>query len=88
VDTVKSARSEIGLIDEAVAWLRTVIPATWKVERSKCTIVARGARPRVLDGAIDVEAQNSRATLIVEAKRSFSPRDVERAFVDSNNSGP
>lgn len=82
MDTENSPSSEISLIDEAVARLRTVVPATWKVERSNRTFVTSDSRPKVLDGAIDIEAQNFRATLIVEAKRSFSPRDVERAFVD------
>ena len=74
-----SAPTENELISRAVAWLRTAVPADWKVDVNS-TSYAGGSiqQPQRLDGAIDITtSQSMRGTMIVEARRSFTPRDVD-----------
>ncbi|HUZ28600.1 MAG TPA: type IV toxin-antitoxin system AbiEi family antitoxin [Solirubrobacteraceae bacterium] len=70
---------ETELIDAAVAWLGNYLPPGWTAERSERQIVApNSSRPTRLDAVVDLRGSNATATFAVEAKRSFSPRDVER----------
>ena len=82
--TANLVSEETDLIDEAVARLRAMLPASWAVERSGQVVRADG-QPETgvtADAAIDLRAPNRTTTTIaVEAKRSFSPRDVERLSV-------
>lgn len=71
------------LVDRAIGWLRENLPPTWSVQRSNRAYAAGNLpEPQTLgDGAIDlVASNNSTITLLVEAKRSFTPRDVERTL--------
>jgi hypothetical protein len=68
------------LIDRAVFWLDQALPQSWTVERSKTSFSgAPGTEPRRLDTAIDLGwSSGIRTTLVVEAKRTFTPRDAEQ----------
>lgn len=73
------AIQETELIDQAVAWLARRLPPSWEVARSNRQIVGSGqAAPQGVDALIDIRASSGITTLAVEAKQSFSPRDVER----------
>jgi hypothetical protein len=69
---------ETTLIDAAVAWLNERLPTSWTVERSRLNVVDGYSQESVpLDGAIDIRASNGvMATIPVEARRSFEPREV------------
>lgn len=72
---------ETGLVDGAVAWLREHIPTNWEVARANRTIAGPNlSEPQTLgEAVIELRSANSTyATFAVEARRSFSPRDVER----------
>lgn len=70
------------LVDRAIEWLGNAVPAAWSVQRSNRAYGGGSmAEPQTLgDSAIEIVTQNVSATLVVEAKRSFSPRDVELTF--------
>jgi hypothetical protein len=71
------------LVDRAIGWFQENLPATWSVQRSnRAYATANLSEPQTLgDGAIDLVAPNSSTiTFLVEAKRSFTPRDVERTL--------
>lgn len=73
-----SRPGEDELVDEAIAWLRNTLPASWQVDRSQRTVSGSTEPAGVLDAAIDVRTSDGTwATLAVEARRTFSPRDVE-----------
>jgi hypothetical protein len=70
---------ETDLITQAVAWLAECLPESWEVSRSNRQIAGTGqGMPQSVDALIDIRASNGVTTLAVEAKQSFSPRDVER----------
>lgn len=71
---------ESSLLDAAVAGLAKRLPQTWSISRAQRTIVsAEGSPPELLDGAIELQAPHGTyATIAVEARESFAPRDVER----------
>ena len=74
-----TALEEKELVDRAIAWLREALPATMSVKRSDRA--SNLSEQTMGDGAIDLVAKNGMsATLVLEAKRSFSPRDVERTL--------
>lgn len=76
-------QEEEKLVDWAIEWLKAVLPAPWDVRRSDRSYGGGNlVEPGTLgSGAIDIVGpQNIGATLVVEAKRSFSPRDVELTF--------
>lgn len=66
------------LVDAAVKWLRARLPSNWSAERNGLRGRDRGtARP--LDAAVSLKAPNGElTTFAVEAKRSLTPRDVDR----------
>jgi hypothetical protein len=70
------------LVDRAIEWLDSALPAAWSVQRSNRSYGGGNlAEPQTLgDSAIEISGQSISATLVVEAKRSFSPRDVELTF--------
>ncbi len=74
--------TEKELVDRAIEWLGRALPETWSVGRSDRSYGGGNlAESQTLgDSAIDIVAQNMSATLVVEARRSFSPRDVELTF--------
>lgn len=78
----KSIRSaEQDLLDRAIEWLGNALPAAWSVRRSDGPSPGNVAESRTFgDGALDIEGPNASATLVLEARRSFSPRDVELTF--------
>jgi hypothetical protein len=79
VTVANTIERENSLIVRAVDWLRTAVPATWTVDINSTNYVGGNLQePQQLDGAIDITTnQGMRGTMIVEAKRSFTPRDVD-----------
>ena len=76
---VKIAPEESQLVDAAVAEIRNQLPETWVVEPSSRNVNDGGRAALQPDAVIDVRAPNGVVgTIIVEAKQSFAPRDVER----------
>ncbi|MEX0650987.1 MAG: hypothetical protein WD186_03060 [Actinomycetota bacterium] len=74
---------ENDLVEQAIDRFRGSLPPGWAVQQTSRTFSGGNLRqPQMLaDGAIDVTAPNGvSATLVVEAKTAFSPRDVERTF--------
>lgn len=76
---INVASEERSLIDGALAEIRARLPAKWVVELSNQRVEEDRAGSRQPDALIEVRAPNGTiATIIVEAKRAFAPRDVER----------
>ncbi len=72
-----TAYSDNTVITKALAELTKRIPRTWRVEVQAEGIWRAGVRP---DAAVTLTAPGGeRATLLVEAKRSLEPKDIERA---------
>jgi hypothetical protein len=68
------------LVDQAIDWLNATLGNGFKAERQLRTVAAAttpGGSEQI-DGLITLTAQNNQATFSVEAKRSFTPRGVER----------
>lgn len=79
--TANNAKKATSSLEPYVAELKARLPASWKVEHTPRWASASPDEPRrrMLDGAIDIAGpQGTYATLAVEAKPSFAPRDVER----------
>lgn len=74
--------AEKELVDRAIDWLSAALPAAWSVQRSgRANAGGNLAESQTLgDSAIEIRGQNIGVTLVVEARRSFSPRDVELTF--------
>ena len=74
-----SQLQETNLLDAAVSWLQSRVPSSWEVTKANRTVTGGNppqSRP-LEDAAIDIRGgQGIQTTLVVEAKRSFSPRDV------------
>lgn len=69
--------SENELVDRAVAWLRERLPSTWEIERTRRTDLQ--GSDLGADAALDIKGTNSTSTtLLVEAKRTFTPRDADQ----------
>jgi hypothetical protein len=83
--TANMTFGETELVDKAMAWLREALPSSWTVQQTNRTFAGGNlTEPQTLaDGVIDLVAPNGvNATLVVEAKTAFSPRNVERIFAD------
>src|SRR5437764_10989371 len=75
--TANGVIHEKDLVDPAIAWLRRHLPSDWEIERSGQPEI--GTAPDALDATLHIRAPNGTiATVAVEARRSFTPRDVER----------
>ncbi len=75
--TANSTASENDLALGAVSWLRQHLPSTWEVGPTGRAEFQTGERR--FDAAIDLRGPNGVfTTMIVEAKRTVGPRDVER----------
>lgn len=65
------------LVEKALSWLQSRLPSTWEIERSRRSDLQGpdlGA-----DAALDIKGSNgTNTTLLVQAKRSFSPRDADQ----------
>ena len=73
-------REETEILDRAIAWLQVRLPKDWTVSRSDRTVPAPDPTqpPLRVDGAIDLKGpQGTLVTFVMEARRSFQPRDVE-----------
>ncbi len=66
------------LVDQGIAWLREALPASWEVSRSERAVAGTAEPARVPNAAVEVRAGDGAwATLAVEARLTFSPRDAE-----------
>lgn len=77
--TANTPLLENNLADEVVNWLRSRLPSTWEVRRSART--SNSAQPPVnayTDLSLEIQGPNSYATLVVETKASFTPKDAEQ----------
>lgn len=71
--TANTPDLENDIVDQVVSWLRQRFPPAWEITRSKRSDL------QGLDAAIDVKANNGMsATLLVEARSTFTPRDVDK----------
>jgi hypothetical protein len=68
--------SENEMPQAAVAWLRQRLPGSWEVVPTARAEFQTG-KARV-DTAFDIKSPNMFTTMVVEAKRVFGPRDVDR----------
>ncbi|MBI2709118.1 MAG: hypothetical protein HYX34_05420 [Actinobacteria bacterium] len=74
--TANDAISEDELVDQVVAWLRDRLPPTWEVERTRRADSQGG--PGV-NAVLHIKGTNgTSATLLVAAKRTFTPRSAEQ----------
>jgi DNA-binding transcriptional ArsR family regulator len=62
------------LTDDVVALLKAILPPTWQLTRRSA---ATGAPEPGDDAVLDLRAGSSSLTLLVEARQSFTPRDVD-----------
>lgn len=73
-----SVSLENELVQAAVAWLGERLPPSWEVGPTNRADL-RGPSDGAIDAAIDLRAPNgTMATIAVEVKKVFSPRDVDR----------
>ncbi|MFA5890252.1 MAG: type IV toxin-antitoxin system AbiEi family antitoxin [Actinomycetota bacterium] len=75
-----SAPRETDLVQKAFAWLRATLPPTWAVDPSS-RLGTEGTliNSTRVDAAVEIRPPGGVcATLVIEAKRTFGPRDVER----------
>src|ERR1700691_304691 len=75
------ATEEKNLIEGALSRLREILPGSWKAEATSQTMASQDpTRPaRVVDALITITSpQGMATTVLVEAKSTFAPRDVER----------
>lgn len=69
--------SETGLVDGAIAQIGTYLPQGWTAEPDLRAL--SGDRPELFDAGVAIRSSNGTwATLVVEAKRTFGPRDAQR----------
>jgi DNA-binding transcriptional ArsR family regulator len=76
--TANSTLTENEMAEAAVAWLRDRLPESWEVgptSRAEFQATPDGR----IDAAIDLKGPNGTyTTMVVEVKRAFGPRDVDR----------
>jgi len=79
VEAANISPEEKNLIDAAVSWLQAKLPASWSAATSSQTISAPNqAQPAQVDAIINLGTpQGGSSTLIVEARRSLTPRDAD-----------
>lgn len=65
-------------MDAAVAWLTGVMPLGWTAERSSLQVGNQNSGSTLVDPVINLKGSNATAQFLVEARRSITPRDVER----------
>jgi hypothetical protein len=69
--------SEMDLVESAIAQIKTYLPEGWTADPD--LRVSSAEQPGLLDSGIAIRSANGAwGTLVVEAKRSFGPRDAER----------
>lgn len=76
--SANDAKQETERLDEAVVWLRQILPDDWTVERSTTQFAGGSAKAFTTDSMITIESPNGALGLLVETKASFSPRDAEQ----------
>ncbi|HEY1650427.1 MAG TPA: helix-turn-helix domain-containing protein [Acidimicrobiales bacterium] len=76
------AKEETDLVDMAIVWLQGQLPATWTVQRSVRSVASPDPNrpPSQVDAIVEVVGPQGVVTLIVEAKRTFMPKDAEQLF--------
>ncbi|MGH9171186.1 MAG: hypothetical protein ACRD0Z_09995 [Acidimicrobiales bacterium] len=79
--TANQLPEESDLLEGAATWLRSVLPQAWTVAVSNRTVTTRAGQQAQVDGFIDVmTTQQGLVSFLVEAKRSFMPKDAEQIF--------
>ncbi len=79
MEKANTAVEEKNLIDAAVSRLKASLPDTWKVETaSRAMGTPNQTQPAQVDAIIELGTPQSAAAVVVEAKRSFTPRDADR----------
>ncbi len=68
------------MAEAAVAWLRGRVPESWEIGPTSRAEFRAGGR---IDAAIDLRGPNGTfTTMVVEVKRVFGPRDVDRLLTE------
>jgi hypothetical protein len=76
--TANTSSTENETIQGAVSWIRDRLPKSWEVGLSS-RAEFQGTRDARVDAAIDLKGPNGvYTTMVVEVKRVFGPRDVDR----------
>jgi hypothetical protein len=80
--TVNVASEENTLVDAAIAWLKQQLPTSWTVQRSVRSVASPDPNrpPTQVDAIVEVSGPQGVVTIIVEAKRTFMPKDAEQLF--------
>ena len=80
--TVNVPPEETNLVDAAIAWLQGQLPTTWTVQRSVRSVANPDPNrpPTQVDAIVEVAGPQGVVTIIVEAKRTFMPKDAEQLF--------
>lgn len=74
---VNREKSQIDLIDEVISSLQERLPVDWSVERKAREIKSGSGPPELVDSLAALQAPNGTfATLIIEARQSFTPREA------------
>src|SRR5437667_7737922 len=67
------ATSESELIDQGIAVLKAALPSSWQTVR----FPDERAEPTRADAVLNVGPTNQPARVVVEARKSFTPKDVD-----------
>ncbi|HEX5762894.1 MAG TPA: helix-turn-helix domain-containing protein [Solirubrobacterales bacterium] len=75
--TANATYPQTDLVESAIGWFRTRLPATWSVERTVRELPTSRGETETVDSLIAVGAPHAgSATLAVESRSAFSPRDA------------
>ncbi|MDA8039666.1 MAG: hypothetical protein M0Z69_11010 [Actinomycetota bacterium] len=77
--TANLSSEEAELLDQAVAWLQSVLPPAWGVAVSNRTNVTPTG-PVAIDAVMNLTTQQGVVQFLVEAKRNLMPKDAEQLF--------
>jgi hypothetical protein len=92
LETYDSLNTDQEIIDAAIAMLRELLPASWTINLQSAESYGQpvGAtpipgRPGRFDGTLTIQAPSSGyASLVVEARKSFTPKDANELVANIN----